>query len=287
MANTDPDGILHPAEVQQIPDEMAALLRFLQQSFNRKVRGSFHPSINIDEGTWDSWSDEQQLYYLLQVKENDTEGRIVTRLLLFMLERGGFTPPIFGIPASNYAEDVKYHPQVTFIFQEEAARAIRAGRIKAPVRRRLSFRILQNSSNITQTELNELRLRITEEFPRSFRLKAGRNNYPYVDLKHGIPRTSIFLFDQSEALEVYTKFCACVAVLNPGCIFNEENLGENSAVVPGKFDQQETIEILGKPVKTPKRRQITQCYLKEVEMAVWPEPPFILWDQKWAYARTL
>lgn len=252
--------------VNKVPTEWAMLQSFLLGAYNRKVRESFREDIDIDAGEWDTWTNEQRLLYLFQIRSNDTANNCIIKMLLFWFLREEYTDqPVFGIPDKQFQEQVRYRPQVILHFREKPSDSKANRRTKNPLRMRISFRILDiEPEQITQTFVNQISNEIKVLFPSTYFLPTGREKWSYTDKENGY-QFSIPAFTEGDAKELIQKILALRNHTPDWDRLGHSTTKRNYAQVERKFYALE-----GQSVTLPQRRRIGRVYLRQVEFAMWP-----------------
>lgn len=255
----------------ELATEIAGLRRFLMQGYNKQVRDDFRDDITLDVGDWNTWSEEQQLLYLLQIKPNDTEGRMLLRMLTFMFVRGGASVPVdaFAIPVDNYLEDIKLKPQIQLVFLEKPSDQRQNNR-HYPLRLKLSIRIRQEVSQITKGEINVFLDRILRAFATPlYAVDKGRNMYSYVDNSKGY-RLKLFLANIADAKALIDKALSIQGDDPDWGNLAEAARPDENWINPGSEN------VLGKLTARPKRRIPGRVYLRRVELLLPPAKPKLI-----------
>lgn len=213
------------------------------------------------------------------MKDGDTTAMTTLRMWLFWVVcrkmRDNFEP-YYGIPIASFDAEVKYHPQITCFFLEDAKD------IKdklPPIEGQLSIRLLKETSNtITKTELQTLAAKVNTAFGQNngFEWQKGRDLYSYVDKANG-HRFKVLARSKAHAVTIIKK------LLNiAGDGYDAEFLRLNEAVsasaafpaVPGNQT------ILNKQYKKPRKRPVVKVKFQYASIKIWGLPkPIILVDK--------
>lgn len=256
---------------QRVATEIQALKQFLIQAYNPQVKEDFREDIDLDIGNWDSWSEEQQLLYLLQIKPTDTEGRMLLRILTFMFVRGSakLNADIFGIPVDNFLENIKLKPQIQLIFLEKPA-AQKAANRSYPLRLKAAIRIRQEVPQITKAEIDTFLDRILLAFTNPYhKVDKGRNIYSYRDRVKGY-QLKFYLLNLAEAKTLIDKILSIQGDQPDWTNLHENLVPEADWATPGKTP------VLGKLVDNPRQRVPGAVYLRRVELLLPPAKPRLL-----------
>jgi hypothetical protein len=233
------------------------------RTYNKLVKKSFRADIDDD----DFATPESQMRNACLIKDSDTATMMVLRSNLFYIVRGearALHPPIYGLPAQDYHESVKFKPQVIFLFQESREDASKAKRRPKTVR--ASFRLnSKTTSNITQADIDRLTTKIKGQFPATYRFKTGRIKASYRDKDRGLELV-LSPYSTNEAKTLITKLLSAQGVIETGSDSPDWTKLSLSQKAVSNFDVNEYVRVLGKRKALPKRRPVTTVSLRRVEL---------------------
>jgi hypothetical protein len=142
-----------------------------------------------------------QLRHACLLKDDDTSAITTLRLFLFFFharQAADLQAPLFGIPVASFDRVVRYKPQVTLYFKQDAD-SVPSGR--SPVTAQVSFRLVgETSQSLTETEVNQLAVRIRNEFTPGggIRWSKGRILVTYISPDDGV-HLQIYALSAQEA----------------------------------------------------------------------------------------
>lgn len=132
----------------------------LIRTFNLEVDEEFR---GIDDD--DLSTPRSSLKLACKIRENDSALQVLTRMFFFYFtcrRAQDLQAPIFGIPVSDYQEEIQYRPQVCLHFAQDP-QAVPEG--YSPVRARISFRLQnQTTQSFSLSEARAIANRIKTEF---------------------------------------------------------------------------------------------------------------------------
>jgi len=250
-----------------VPNEFERLQSVLRLTYNKTMRRAFKD--DLQDGNPDHVN-EIALRDAVTIKDDDSAGMMTLRMLTgYMLVpeafHGGRTlipaDSIYGIPKQEYDESVLYKPQVILKWKEPKNDADREGRARHTMR--MSFRLMKDTEDLTQLDVNTLRLAIQREFPTGqatpFYFKTGRVKCSYRQKNKGY-EFIISAYSLKEAEILVRK------VLDiQGDTFDAELLTESSK--PNvNWKARKTQRILGETTVIPEKRRIARVRLYRAEL---------------------
>lgn len=245
------------------------LQNVLLQVHNRIVRDEFR---DVDGSDDNISTPRSSLRAASLIRDSDSATTVLNRFFLFyvMLRKASdMHPALYTFPLDRYQQSVKFMPQVTLFFREDAE-DVETG--YAPLTAELSFRIQgETEDSISEAGLRNLAGRIRTEFAAAngYRWRKGRVSVSYRDLSKGY-RLRIQAFSESEGKEVIRKILDLQGDTpdNSKIVINQ--LAENPPIVPP------TKTIVGKPRRLPRRRPIGWVRFQFAEAHVWGIPNAIV-----------
>lgn len=243
--------------MEPLPNEFENLQSVYIRTYNRVVRQGFRDGIEDDDFS----TPEGQMKRACLIQDNDSALQMLLRINLFYIVRGEakqLHPPIYEMPISDN-EPVMLHPQVILKFQEDSEnRHRRENRILKNVR--VSFRMMdENTSTITQTEIDRLQRNIARLFPRDYKFKTGRYKVSYLDEVKGY---RLILTPYSKAIgERLIEKVLSIRDHNPE--WSRLSISEQPR---RNFNTQEYTTILNERRRLPKPRSIAECFLKKATL---------------------
>lgn len=175
-----------PAEFNDVEHLQATIRRYI----NRAIRDDFS-DLNDSSGNWTPsvGNTRAAMRYALTHKDNDPMHVTLGRMLLYYFTFNGaknLQAPLYGIPVTQYQEEVSFHPQVELFFAQDSD-AVPVG--KSAIQARLNFRIMgETESTMTETKSKTLATAIKTEFMaanKGITFTKGKNIVSYVDKANG------------------------------------------------------------------------------------------------------
>lgn len=262
-------------------EDLQDLIRLLH---NRIVRQEFN-DVSEDE-TWPKILDSSgavvgqhpintprsRLRIACQIDDAESIEVTILRLFFFyFIVRGGedFGPPIYGIPVDEFQEQFKFRPQITLYFEQDYEGTPDHS---APVRARISFRLMNESSEtITENELKRIGQKIKTEFGvnHGYRWRKGHIKAVYRDTQHGFD-FRLLVFSEAEAREVIEKV---LEIQGRAPDWDNLSLVESRQTFSSVA---QTKTILGKQRKLPVRRRIAYVRFRRATASIWGIPNDVL-----------
>lgn len=249
-----------------LPDdfnEWEHLQNTLRRVHNEAVRDFYRSQPDDDIST-----NRASAKHACLMKDNDTSTMTTIRLWLFWVicrkMRDNFEP-YYGIPISGFDAEVKYRPQITCFFLEDA-QDIEPG--YRAVEGQLSVRLMsENSESLTNSKLNNLANKINSAFGQGngYVWRKGKELYSYKDKVNG-HQFRILARNESDAVEIVQKLLSIVDVS-----YDAELLTKNEAINPTSafptIPPNQTI--LGKVLRQPRKRPIADVRFMYASIKIW------------------
>ena len=233
---------------------------FIRKYVNRSVREHFRDLPSNNDGSLNTNSPRNVIRDICLHKDSDPMTLTIGRLLVWWVEaRGLIDEYIYGIPASNFHESVKFKPQIKLFWREKTEDAKKAGRYPA----RAEYSVRYRGKYATRNDLEILKTKIIRIFnsPTTHNFYKGREKFSYYDLELGY-RLIITARDETEAKDVINKLLE-IQGDNP---LKESNF--TKSVKEKNWNSRETIRVAGETFVLPKERPIARVYFTHAEFAV-------------------
>ena len=184
----------------------------------------------------------------------------IARLLIWWVEaRGLMEEFIYGIPASNLHESVRFKPQIKLFWRETAEDAKLAERY--PIRAQYTVRY--RGDYASRADLERLKTKLTRIFntskPHSF--TKGREKFSYRDKEKGY-EFIITAQNETEAKDVINKLLS----IQDDAPLNEALL--TRSIKEKNWNARETVRVAGEVFTKPKERPIGKVHFTHAELAV-------------------
>ncbi|MDJ0797887.1 MAG: hypothetical protein QNJ51_13905 [Calothrix sp. MO_167.B12] len=195
-------------------------------------------------------------------KDNDPITVTTSRLILFSLIMGNFqlagsNEVIYGLPALEFHETVKFQPQVVLWFRESTKNA--NARDSYPARARVSFRL--KDENLTESEAKVLAKKIKSVFATPIiKFRKGRKKISYIDKPKGY-QFILTVDNESDAREIIQK---TMSLQNDNPDWSNLTDSESNR----NWSATQTKTILSKKVTMPKRRPIATVEFHHAELKI-------------------
>jgi hypothetical protein len=202
------------------------------------------------------------------LKDDDTVDMTLLRLHLFFFharKAADLQAPIYGIPVSDFDQEVTYRPHVTLHFSEDPDQFVPE---RQPVRAMISFRLMhETSQSMTEAKARVLAQKIKTEFGQTYgyRWRKGKIIVTYRDRSKGY-ELKLYAYNETEAREVINK----VLDLQGHTLDNEFlRINESRAdfpVNPGNHI------VYGKSRQKPRKRPTTYVRFTKATLTMWGMP---------------
>ena len=245
------------------------LQNVLMQVHNRIVRDEFR-DVQVDDDN--IATPRSSLRSACLVRDSDSATTVLNRFFLFyvMLRKASdMHPALYTTPVDLYQQSVKFQPQVTLYFKEDAE-DVDVG--FEPIAAEVSFRIQgETERTISQSDLRNLANRIRTEFAtgNGYRFRKGRISVNYRDKPNGY-QLRIQAFSENEGKEVIRKILDIQGDTVDRSKLLITQLDEAPPIVPP------TQMIAGKTVRLPRRRPVGWVRFQWAEVHIWGLPHGII-----------
>ena len=231
----------------------------IMKSVNKEVRDWFSDVTNEE----DLASPRGALMRACLHQELDTIAATSSRLMLFYMVCGSM-PGLKGwLAPEQQVLSVEGHPQVILNFVE-TGRSAKARKATERHRLRASFRILSEKfeSAGDEAKIDQLALKVKQQFPPSYRHQTGQTNYAYMDKIKGF-QLRIAAFSESDARELTRKLIACT--IDAGVSFSESNWSKASTKGLAAVQRQ---TVLGKSMRKMVKRPSAVVALRQADLFI-------------------
>jgi hypothetical protein len=231
-----------------VVNDVELLQNFCFKYINKVVKKHFKDIEGGVDTALDKDSPRPLVKRLCLHKNTDPLVLTIARLLIWWIEaRGLFDEYIFGMPGEEFEIKHTYYPQLKIHFSEDKLLAARANR--RPARSEISIR--WREENYSTGAMTSLANKILAEFTKPlYSYGKGRLSFTYWDNRNGY-RFQVFSSSEAEAKGVIAKMIGLQDTETPDW---DKNLRETTSKV--NFNVQETVSVLGKAVKKPKKRPV-------------------------------
>ena len=233
---------------------------FCRKWINRTVKEHFKDLPAGTDGSLDTNSPRAVIRDVCLHKDTDPMTLTIGRLLIWWVEaRGLLDEYIYGIPATNFHESVRFLPQIKLFWREDKKDAKTADRYPA----RAQYTVRYRGGYATRADLETLKSKLTRIFntsvPHSF--YKGREKFSYRDKEKGY-EFIITARDETEAKDVINKLLE-IQNDNP---LNEVLLTRSTS--DKNWNAKETVRVAGELYTKPKKRPLAKVVFTHAEFAV-------------------
>lgn len=226
----------------------------VKRTFRKEVIEEFK-DIGNDDWDRDISTPRASLRTACTPDDNDTATMTLIRMMLFYMtlrRAQDLQAPIYGIPMTEYDELLKYRPNITLYFREDA---LDTDPDFHPLRTQISFRLVdETETTISKAKLTTLANKIKTEFGGNIAYKwhKGKTLCLYKEPEKGY-RLQIYAYSTSEGKEVIGKILD-LQNHTP----NWEHLIVNESDQPASAypTLPPTKQILGEMTRMPRRRPV-------------------------------
>jgi hypothetical protein len=253
---------------------------------NKIVRAEFN---DVGDDTWvsDITTPRGSLRVACTHLDADSIDMTLIRLWLFygiLRKCQDFHPAIFGIPAIEFQDLTKYHPQIHLYFEEKYAEADVGYK---PLRSQISLRLMnETTSTLTSSEALIIANKIKTLFHSGspFFWKRGKELFSYIDQQNGY-FFQLKAFDITNAKKVIEQVLDIRGHSPDWKLLNTKVNAEPSASYPTVPSSK---TILGKSYKQPRIRPVGTVHFTHAVLHLWGKPnPVILYDPDKRYPESL
>lgn len=230
---------------------------------NRMVRDWFSDAPDDDIST-----PRGSLKRACLIQDNDPIALVNLRIWLFEVTFGRLAStqtPVYGMPVTEYQQQVTFRPQVKLIFYEDLQDVETGYR---PIEGEITFRLTnQTSETITETDARSLATKIRSEFASGslFRWHRGRHKCTYTDKENGY-ELKLHVFSQDEGEEIVRKVLSIRNKTPDWKFFNYIETKDASAKFPTLPGTQ---RVYGETVKKPRRRPVGWIRFRKAQLLIW------------------
>lgn len=233
---------------------------FCRKWINRVVREHFSDLPVGEDGSLATDSPRNVIRTVCLHKDTDPITLTVGRLLVWWVEaRGLMDEFIYGIPASNFHETVRFLPQIKLFWRERTEEANSNNRY--PIRAQYTVRYRGNYASINDLEVLKKKLIKVFNTPTTHSFFKGREKFSYRDKEKGY-EFIVTARDITEAKDVINKLLE-IQSDNP---LNEALLTRSTK--DKDWNRTETVRVAGETFKKPKERPVGKVYFTHAEFAV-------------------
>ncbi|MFK8182322.1 MAG: hypothetical protein AB8B99_03030 [Phormidesmis sp.] len=243
------------------PNQWEHLQSVLLRVHNQQVRDGFRADVPDD----DINTPETALKHACLIKDSDTAAMASCRMMLyyFIREAGSrMQPPIWAVP--DFTPDVynELRPQVILLFAEKTDDWKARGATRRKVVR-VSYRLMnETSATLTEANVRAIANKIDLKFPRTYRFKTGRYKVTYSDKPKGYHLiTAPYTPGEGD------QFIKDILSLENTAFEEEKRTTGNQPGV--NYRERQRVNVQGRQVDLPERRQIATVYLDRVELNIY------------------
>ncbi|WP_013324083.1 hypothetical protein [Gloeothece verrucosa] len=182
----------------------------LMQIHNRRVRRAYS-DLGGEDWVPDITTARGGLRVACTIKDSDNALICLSKQLLFWLDLGfisDYIEPIYGYPVEEVQANIKFKPQITLHFKEDAKDVEKGFR---PLRMRVSFRLVnETSKTITKGKLITIGEKIDNKFGANhgYKFHKGKDLYTYKDEENGYD-FQLYSFAKSDAKDLIGDVLHC------------------------------------------------------------------------------
>lgn len=233
---------------------------FCRNYINKGVKRYFKDvSINSNDSLG-SGTARQIIKRLCIHKDSDPITLTIGRLLVWWIEaKGLFNDIIYGIPSLDFEITNTYYPQVKLHFREDRYEA--STNERRPARGEVSFR--WRNTDYSTIKINSLASKLVKSFAKPvFSYHRGRELWTYVDKSKGY-YFQMTVTSESEAKKVISQV---IGVQDSEAPNWDEYLRKHED--QKNYNTQETVQVMGKAIKKPKRRPVARVQFAYAELFI-------------------
>jgi hypothetical protein len=183
-------------------------LQSLLISFQNKIVNQEFKDVGNDSWDENISTPRSSLRVACTLKDSDTANMTLLKIILFYIilrKAQDLHPAMYAVPIGDYQETVVFKPQIKLVFREKRIDALENDR--HPLRAEMCFRLIDTTANtITQSEVNQLALKIKQEFatPNPYIYRKGSLKCSYRDESKAY-RLILYSFDKQTAKDMILK----------------------------------------------------------------------------------
>lgn len=233
---------------------------FIRKYINKVVRLHFEDIKFVGEDNLNINNPREAAKKLCLHKNTDPMILTLGRLLFWWVETKGLLEEyIYGVPASNFHETVRFLPQIKLFWRESTQDAKDNGRYPIRARHTVRFR----GDYATRDDLRLLANKITKIFNSSstHNFLKGQEKYSYRDKEKGYE----FIITASNITEAEKVINALLQIQDDNPL-NKALLTKSTK--EKDWTEVETIRVAGETFTKPKERQIGKVWFTHAEFSI-------------------
>ena len=253
-----------PPEFNEVEHLQATIRRYV----NRQIREDFQ-DLGGDNWEPETGTTRGAMRHALTHKDTDPLPVTLSRMFLYYFTYGkaqALQAPIYGIPATQFQESIKFHPQVRLLFIEDYS-LVEDG--YEPVKAEITFRLMdETEKTITPGKAQTLANKIKSLFAtgKGFTWKKGHEKWLYYDQSKGY-QLSLLAWNETEAKKIIEQVLDVQGHTPDWQQYLSKSTRERPfSTVPG------THQVYGKNRRKPRDRPVAFVRFRLAEMKVWGMP---------------
>lgn len=246
-------------------NEVELLQSVIRRYVNRQIREDFQ-DLGGDDWEPEVGTTRGAMRHALTHKDADSVPITLARMFLYYFTYGkaqALQAPLYGIPATQFQESIKFHPQVKLLFLEDQS-LVEKGyeEVKAEV----SFRLMgETESTITPAKAQTLARKINTLFAtgQGFTWKKGHEKWVYTDQSRGY-LLRVLAWNESEAKKIIEQVLDVQGHTPNWQEYLSKSTRQRSfSAIPGNH------LVYGKQRRKPRDRPVAFVRFRYAELKVW------------------
>lgn len=249
-------------------NEVELLQSVIRRYENRKIREDFR-DLGGDDWEPEVGTTRGSMRHALTHKDTDSMLITLSRLFLYYFTYGkaqALQAPVYGIPATQFQESIKFYPQIRLLFIEDIS-LVEDG--YEAVKAEITFRLMnETEKTITPANAKTLANKISSLFAtgKGFTWKKGHEKWIYTDQSKGY-QLRVLGWNETEAKKIIEQVLDVQGHTPDWEQFLSKSTRERRfSTIPG------THQVYGKQRRKPRDRPVAFVRFRLAELKVWGMP---------------
>ncbi|NJM90666.1 MAG: hypothetical protein HC847_29650 [Hydrococcus sp. RU_2_2] len=254
---------------------------FLRDAYNKEVKRWFRELGDIDDPNFTTSRGAVMAACLIAAGDSQNMTLIKMETFRRVVQRTHLRPHVYGMPTTELQVIRRFKPQIQLHFMQDSKRNYEIS--KSPAIGQISFRLMnETSESITRGEVERLANAIKREFMalNGYVWSKGRLMATYTDREKGY-QLQLLCYNESEAKTLIGKV---LGIQNHPFERKRLSLNKNDDELSAYPGIPQTVTILGKSEREPKRRPVADVRFTHAELHLYGRgEPVILCDRTHRY----
>lgn len=254
---------------------------FLRDAYNKEVKRWFRDLGDTDDP--DFTTPRGAVMAACLIAAGDSQNMVLIKMHTFrtVVQRSHLRPHVYGMPTTELQVIRRFKPQIQLHFMQDSNRNYEIS--KSPARGQITFRLMnETSESISNAEVTRFANAVKREFitGNGYIWSKGRLMAAYTDREKGY-QLQLLCYNEASAKTLIGKV---LAIQDHTFERKRLSLNRNDDELSAYPTIPETMTILGKVERAPKRRPVADVRFTHAELHLCGrEEPVILCDRTYRY----